>query len=153
MWFGSSVVECRDGFPEALGSNPGRIRYIVVSLQIDLLTDCVVVNAVFHSISGISWRPVHLSMLSWSCFNQYSAQLTYQATDLVTSNFSFSHSAFFPFGEFPSIVIKLKKKKLFQLRRVFTHSLLRHFETFPNSKKLQTTTEMWLLKDFKIQIA
>ena len=33
------------------------------------------------------------------------------------------------------------------------HSLIHHFETVPNSKKLQTTTEMWLLKDFKIQIA
>ena len=30
---------------------------------------------------------------------------------------------------------------------------LHHFETVPNSKKLQTTTETWLLKDFKIQIA
>ena len=29
-----------------------------------------------------------------------------------------------------------------------THSLLHHFETFPNSKNLQTTTEMWLSKDF-----
>ena len=34
-----------------------------------------------------------------------------------------------------------------------THNLIQHFETVPNSKKLQTTTEMWLLKDFKIQIA
>ena len=31
-----------------------------------------------------------------------------------------------------------------------THSLVVHFETVPNSKKLQTTTEMWLLMDFKI---
>ena len=31
-----------------------------------------------------------------------------------------------------------------------THSLLCHFETVPNSKKLQMTTEMWLLKDLKI---
>ena len=23
IWFGSSVVECRGGIPEALGSNPG----------------------------------------------------------------------------------------------------------------------------------
>ena len=30
-----------------------------------------------------------------------------------------------------------------------THSLINHFETVPNSKKLQTTTEMWLLKGFK----
>ena len=28
-----------------------------------------------------------------------------------------------------------------------------HFETVLNSKKLQTITEMWLIKDFKIQIA
>ena len=34
-----------------------------------------------------------------------------------------------------------------------THSLIHHFETAPNSKKLQTTTEMRLLKDFMIQIA
>ena len=34
-----------------------------------------------------------------------------------------------------------------------THSLILHFETVPNSKKLQTTTEMWLLKDFMIQTA
>ena len=31
-----------------------------------------------------------------------------------------------------------------------THSIIDHFETVQNSKKLQTTTEM---KDFKIQIA
>ena len=34
-----------------------------------------------------------------------------------------------------------------------THSLIHHFETVPNSKRLQKTTEMWLLKDFKIQSA
>ena len=33
--------------------------------------------------------------------------------------------------------------------RYLTHSLIRHFETIPNSKKLQTTTEIWLLKDFR----
>ena len=27
MWFGSSVIECRDSIPEALGSNPSRARY------------------------------------------------------------------------------------------------------------------------------
>ena len=31
--------------------------------------------------------------------------------------------------------------------------LIHHFETVSNPKKLQTTTEIWLLKDFKIQIA
>ena len=34
-----------------------------------------------------------------------------------------------------------------------THSLIHHFETVPNSKKLQTTTKIRLLKDFKIHIA
>ena len=33
------------------------------------------------------------------------------------------------------------------------HFLIHHFRTVPSLKKLQTTTEMWLLKDFKIQIA
>ena len=33
-----------------------------------------------------------------------------------------------------------------------THSLIHHFETVPNSKKLQTTTEMWLSNGFKKQI-
>ena len=32
---------------------------------------------------------------------------------------------------------------------ILTHSLIHHFDTIPNSKKLQTSTEMWLLKDFK----
>ena len=27
MWFDSSVVECRNGIPEALGSSPGCARY------------------------------------------------------------------------------------------------------------------------------
>ena len=31
--------------------------------------------------------------------------------------------------------------------------LIHHFEIVPNSKKLLTTTGMWLLEDFKIQIA
>ena len=41
----------------------------------------MVLNAVLNSISVISQRPVHLSMLSWSCFNQYSAQNSFQSTD------------------------------------------------------------------------
>ena len=38
------------------------------------LIGCMVFNVVFNSISVMSGRPVHLSMLSWSSFNQYSAQ-------------------------------------------------------------------------------
>ena len=33
-----------------------------------------------------------------------------------------------------------------------THSPINHFETVPNSQKLQTPTEIRLLKDFEIQI-
>ena len=36
----------------------------------------------------------------------------------------------------------------FVISATITHSLLHHFETVPNSKKLQTTTEIWLIKDF-----
>ena len=36
---------------------------------------------------------------------------------------------------------------------LLTHSLIDRFVTFPNSMKLQTIAEMWLSKDFKIQIA
>ena len=28
MWFGSSVIKCRDSIPKVLGSNPGRARYL-----------------------------------------------------------------------------------------------------------------------------
>ena len=41
---------------------------------------CMVFNAVFNSISVISLRPVRLSMLFRSSFNQYSAQYSFQAT-------------------------------------------------------------------------
>ena len=38
-------------------------------------------------------------------------------------------------------------------REALTHSLIHHFEIVPNSKTLQTTTKMWLLKNLNIQIA
>ena len=34
-------------------------------------------------------------------------------------------------------------------KRLLSHSLKHHFETVPNSNKLQTTTAMWLLHNFK----
>ena len=40
----------------------------------------------------------------------------------------------------------------FHFENVLTHSLIHHFENVPNSKKMQMTTEMWLLKDFKADI-
>ena len=46
---------------------------------IDWSIDCMMFNVVFNSILVISWRPVHLSMRSWSSFNQYSAQYSFQA--------------------------------------------------------------------------
>ena len=43
--------------------------------------------------------------------------------------------------------------KFSQVLNKLTHSLIHHFETVQNSKKLQMTIEMWLLKDFMLQIA
>ena len=40
----------------------------------------MVFNSVFNSISLISRRPVYLSMVSWSSFNQYFAQYFFQDT-------------------------------------------------------------------------
>ena len=41
-----------------------------------------------------------------------------------------------------------KKDYILLLKLVLSsHSLIYRFETVPNSKKLQTTTEVWLLKD------
>ena len=39
------------------------------------------------------------------------------------------------------------------LWKQLTRSLIHHFKTIPNSKKLQTTSNIWLLQDLKIQIA
>ena len=44
-------------------------------------------------------------------------------------------------------------RKIQSEKMLLTHSLIHHFETIQNTRKLQTTTEMWLLKDFKIHIA
>ena len=37
-------------------------------------------KGLIYGVSGISLLPVHLSMLSWISFNQYSAQYYFQAT-------------------------------------------------------------------------
>ena len=59
-----------------------------------------------------------------------------------SSNFSFAHNVF---------------KRLLSCQKVsgnrLTHSLIHSFETISNSEKLQTTSEIWQLKDFKVQIA
>ena len=39
-----------------------------------------------------------------------------------------------------------------ELFDILAYSLMHHFETIPNPKKLKTTTEMWPLKDYKMQI-
>ena len=50
------------------------------------------------------------------------------------------------------LVTVLKGVNWLEVLMMLTHSLIHHFETAPNAKKLQSTTEMWLLKDSKIQI-
>ena len=47
---------------------------------IDWFTDWLVFNAFFNIISVISRRPLHLSILSLSSFNQNSAQYSLQAS-------------------------------------------------------------------------
>ena len=75
---------------------------------------------------------------SFCLFLGYQRQLIYQRRD----------GSFSTFGNADEEGSVWYKNILF-----VTHSLIHHFETIPNSKTLQTTTEMWLLKDFKIQIA
>ena len=55
----------------------GKLSFVILK---PLSTNCMVFNIVFNTISLISQRPVHLSMLSWSSFNQYSTQYSVQAT-------------------------------------------------------------------------
>ena len=47
----------------------------LIDWLIDWLTDCMVLND--NGISVTSRRPVHLSMLSWSSFNQYNIFSSY----------------------------------------------------------------------------
>ena len=66
--------------------NPFLYAIIVIRLTKDIhkdeyLIDCMILNAVFNSISVISRRPVNLSMFSWGSFNQYSAQYVFQADE------------------------------------------------------------------------
>ena len=42
-------------------------------------------------------------------------------------------------------VVVIESAELYSGKDNLTHSLIHHFETVPNSKKLQTTTEMWLV--------
>ena len=51
-----------------------------------------------------------------------------------------------------AICLNLDQSKIFSPCNGLIHSLINHFETVRNSKKLQTTTEIWLLKNFKIQM-
>ena len=59
---------------------------------------------------------------------------------------------FFLTATSPTVPVPTLSPKEGKYYELLTHSLIHHFETVPNSKKLQTTTVMWLLKDFKIQI-
>ena len=52
-----------------------------------------------------------------------------------------------------AICFNLDQSEILLSVNELTHSLIHIFETIPNSKKLQTSTEMWLLKDFYVHIA
>ena len=59
MWFGSSVVECRNDIPEALGSHPGQARYffttcyILCSILVFPTDRCKCIA--MKSVTGIWW--------------------------------------------------------------------------------------------------
>ena len=59
---------------------PVILAVLVNHQQLRLIFGCMVFNAVFNSISVISRRQLHLSMLSWCSLNYYSAQYSFQAT-------------------------------------------------------------------------
>ena len=69
----------------------------------------------------------------------------YLGKQLANASEENSHFCFKLFVRYENMSHALTQKSL-------THFLIHHFETIPNSMKLQTTTEIWLLKDFKIQI-
>ena len=98
----------------------------------------MVFNTVFNGTSVISQQPVHLSMLSWSSFNPFPNKpwflrvcstsllktLWEKKKLLVTSNFFFFHSVFYPLGEHSATFIKFKIVvcKLFKFGRVYNLS-------------------------------
>ena len=57
-----------------------KISLVPLLAQCTWTTDCMVFNAVFNCNSVILWRPLHLSTLFWSSFNQYSTQYSFHAT-------------------------------------------------------------------------
>ena len=82
----------------------------------------------------------HLQRSTFSCYEQFL---------LFPQCFQ---KACFP-GASKGVIVWEWVKSSSKINLQFTHSLIYHFETVPNSKKLQTTPEMWLLKDRKISIA
>ena len=72
---------------------------------------------------GLFWKVLTLSQTSpgfYVCCTSLLKTLREKEKLLVTSNFSFSHSVFYPFGELPAIFIKFNilVSKLFQFGRV-----------------------------------
>ena len=59
----------------AFNLDQSKILLFGKELNNDCMAEYTVFNAAFNSILVISQRPLHLSMLSWSSFNQYSAQI------------------------------------------------------------------------------
>ena len=119
-------------------------------------------NTVFNIMSVILKGPMQLAMLSWGSFCTVfftSHRLLFHISIIETmgrgerrmspvakaKELEFSTSPLTPWRII--LLFSCSNTKI-----AFTHSPICHFETVPNSKKLQTTTEMWLLKDFKIEI-
>ena len=98
-----------------------RVNCFLCIVVFGRLYDYIAFNATFNSISVISRWSVQLSMLSCSSLtlSQTSPGIYLSSTSLLktlwekekllaTSNFSFSHSVFYPFGKLSAIFINFK---------------------------------------------
>ena len=93
----------------------------------------------YRSLKFVIWERVNVILRIWnktrlhiqySLISDVHKENFFQPNRLSNALFSFSlYVQYFPF-----------------MYCYLTHSLIHHLQTIPNSKKLQTTTEMWLLK-------
>ena len=96
---------------------------------------------------------VHFKMLSAICLNLDQSNVLLSGNglynDVVNQNTSLIIKVKYSNS---NVLMNSSSAKWTVTQRDLTHSLVPHLATFAISKKLQTTTEMWLLQDFKIQI-
>ena len=107
--------------------NPWQMTYVIERLKFVFLWE-----------SNLPQSHCHMELIQDKHINKYTIQLLDKLLSPSTFEISSTHDNYL------TCCITVN---------CLTHSPIHHFETVRNSKKLQTTTEMWILKDFKIQIA